>query len=243
MTISINNSRKQKLGVVLPLANEEDCIGELLDGIFVHLTRRDLVFCILDNACEDNTLAIVENYKQRNVQLRVVWAPENRCVVDAYFRGYREALKEDCDWILEMDGGMSHRPEQIPLFLSAMSKGYDFVAGSRFIVGSEYECSQFRYILSKGGTILTNLLLRTEMHDMTSGYECFTKEALMYVVNRNVRSKGHFFQTEIRYMLHTWRWKEIPISYTGTTGRVPSSAIFESFFILTALFINNIRKS
>ena len=29
-----------------------------------------------------------------------------------------------------MDGGLSHLPEQIPLFIDAMARGYDYAGGS-----------------------------------------------------------------------------------------------------------------
>jgi len=32
-----------------------------------------------------------------------IWAPENKSIVDAYIRGYREALKNKHDYMIEMD--------------------------------------------------------------------------------------------------------------------------------------------
>jgi len=43
-------------------------------------------------------------------------------VVDAYMRGYREAFKNNHDLIIEMDAGLSHDPETIPAFLTALTK-------------------------------------------------------------------------------------------------------------------------
>ena len=123
------------LGVVIPLANEERTAVELLTRVVAHLESRDRVFCIHDRACRDRTMEIVQRFAETDPRVTVVWAPENRFVVDAYFRGYREALQAGCSWILEMDGGLSHRPEEIPHFLDAMCRGVDFAAGSRFAPG------------------------------------------------------------------------------------------------------------
>src|SRR5947209_532311 len=84
--------------------------------------------------------------------------PENRCVKDAYFRGYREALAANCRWILEMDGGLSHLPEQIPQFLRAMESGADYAPGSRFCKGGKFKGKFSRRCVSWGGTQLSNLL-------------------------------------------------------------------------------------
>ena len=86
---------------------------------------------MLDNVSKDSTRQQVEAYAKQDSRVILVWAPETRSVVDAYFRGYREALANGCEWILEMDAGMSHDPSEIPRFLEAMSRDVDFVAGSR----------------------------------------------------------------------------------------------------------------
>ncbi len=227
--------KRKKLGVVIPLANEEKTIDTLLNGITSHLTPQDRIFCILDYASSDMTRKKVTAYKKRDKRVRLVWAPEDRNVVDAYFRGYREALDNDCEWILEMDGGMSHDPAEIPLFLEAMEMGYDFAAGSRFVKNGGFSGSFWRKTLSSGGTILTNLVLKTRMHDMTSGFECFTRQALEYVLQQGVQSSAHFFQTEIRVMMHRFRWIEIPIHYHCTCHRVAASSVIESLRILCHL--------
>ena len=66
---------------------------------------------------EDATLLLVKEYSERDPRIQSVWAPENRCVVDAYFKGYKVAYDAGAQWILEMDGGLSHQPEEIPLFI------------------------------------------------------------------------------------------------------------------------------
>ena len=35
------------------------------------------------------------------------------------------------------------------------------------------------------------------------------------VLDRGVRSRANFFQTEIRYLMCGRRWKEVPIHYTN----------------------------
>ncbi len=220
------------LGVVIPMKNEEPTARNLLGRVLSQLGENDLVFCVVDETSTDRTLEIVREVSSEDPHVMVVWAPENRCVVDAYFRGYREALAAGCDWILEMDGGMSHAPEEIPRFIGAMAGGADFAAGSRFIRGGSYRGRRSRYLLSWGGTLIANLLLGTRMKDLTSGFECFSHRALSHVVARGVRSRAHFFQTEIRYMLRDWRWVEIPINYTNPSERVGNENVFEALRIL-----------
>ena len=221
-----------RLGVVVPFGNEEATVVSFLGQVCAYLRPQDVVFCVLDTVSQDQTRALVEGQGAQDGRVHLIWAPDNRCIVDAYFRGYREALDAGCDWILEMDGGFSHRPDEIPRFIEAMGQGVDFVAGSRFRDGGEHTGSWFRYGVSRGGTLLANAVLGTRMTDMTSGFECFTREALAYVVDRGVRSRAHFFQTEIRYMLHDWNWIEVPITYANPSKSVGSTSIMESLRIL-----------
>jgi dolichol-phosphate mannosyltransferase len=142
--MSGDNERKfpvahPKLGVVIPLANEEATVEQLLQRALAQLGPLDHIFCVLDGKSRDRTMALVRGVSSLDQRVVAVWAPENRCVVDAYFRGFREALAAGCDWVLGMDGGLSHCPEEIPRFLDALGKGADFAAGSRFIRGGSYQ--------------------------------------------------------------------------------------------------------
>ena len=224
------------MGVVVPLANEEDNIDEFLRRVLVQINSRDKVFCVVDTVSRDRTRDRVEQYATRDPRVVLVWAPENQSVVDAYFRGFREALAAGCEWILEMDGGVSHLPEEIPKFISAMQTGVDYAGGSRFLPGGSHNSRYSRYLLSRGGTLLANLLLGTRMRDMTSGFECFNRRALSYVVSRGVRSRSHFFQTEIRYMMHFWKWLEVPITYSNPSKRVGPRSVLDAVQNLWRLY-------
>jgi dolichol-phosphate mannosyltransferase len=224
-----------RLAVITPLANERDTFEDFARRILTQLQGDDRLITVFDTACTDGTIDLARNLAQQEPRLNVVDAPENRSVVDAYFRGYREALAGEFDWILEMDGGLSHLPEQIPQFRAAMSQGYDFAGGARFVPGGGFDGPWSRYLISRGGTWLTNLLLGTKMRDMTSGFECFTRAALTRVVQLGVQSRAHFFQTEIRALMHEYRWIEIPIRYACPSKSVGQSSLTEAFRVLWSL--------
>lgn len=219
----------------MPLGNERDSISALLEEVTRHLGTFDRIYCVLDNISQDGTRSLVEARKREDPRIVLIWAPENRCVVDAYFAGYRAAYAAGCRWILEMDAGFSHRPEKIPEFVAAMEAGHQFAGGSRFLPGGAHRSPWNRRLLSYGGSVLARLLLRSRMTDMTSGFECFDRAAMAHVLERGVRSRANFFQTEIRHMMHRFRWIEIPIVYTNDQFRVGRSAIRESFRILFQL--------
>src|SRR3569832_1995724 len=155
---------------------------------------------------QDRTFELCKDLSAIDNRFITVWAPENKNVVDAYMRGYGEALKNNHDIIIEMDAGLSHDPRALPMFLRVLNEGNECAFGSRFINGgSIYESSWKRTILSKFGTILSNILLGSKLHDMTSGYQGFHSSIVRKFISYNLLSKAHFYQTELRYLLRKSR--------------------------------------
>jgi len=233
-----------KLGIVCPMANEGDeavafCRSVLHECSGFH----DVVFfAIFDRVTRDSSLDQMRELERSEPRLRVVWAPEDRCVVDAYLRGYKEALGAGCNWILEIDAGFSHQPSDIPQFFDAMEAGMDCVFGSRFLGEGRFEGSSIkRQFVSWGGTVLANLLLGTRQTDMTSGFEMFSRQALQMVIARGIRSRAHFFQTEIKTYCRNLRFVEVPIIYRAASPRLGSSSLKEALQQLWRLFQLRLR--
>lgn len=228
-----------RLGIVTPMANEATTAIEFVEAVIAECRRQGFVrttfFAVLDGVSRDGTRELLERHSDRQPRLRVVWAPETRGVADAYVRGYREALAAGCDWILEIDAGFSHDPRQIGAFLDALD-GRDCVFGTRFAAGGTNSGTLWRRSISRGGTALANLLLGTQLTDMTGGYELFTREALEQVLARGIRSTGPFFQTEIRTHCRRLRHAEVPIAYDAASHHVGGRALGEALSNLARLF-------
>ena len=229
------------LGVVCPMANEGTAAVAFVQDVLAQCNafgfKAVTFFAILDNVSKDNTRELLEELARQQSQLQVVWAPENRSVVDAYIRGYREALAAGCDWILEIDAGFSHQPEDIPSFFAAMANGYDCVFATRFAHGgSVSETSPRRRAVSRGGTFITNLLLGTKLSDMTSGFELFSRPVLEQVLERGIQSRGPFFQTEIKTYCRGLRWTEVPIQYRAASHNISNASLKDAFSNLWRLF-------
>jgi dolichol-phosphate mannosyltransferase len=226
-----------KLGIICPMANEGAQAVAFCKAVLEQCKGFEKVtfFAVFDRANKDFGLDQMRELEKTEPRLHVVWAPENRCVVDAYMRGYREALDAGSDWILEIDAGFSHQPADIPQFFDAMEQGMDCVFGSRFI--GRFEKSSFkRRIVSWGGTMLANLLLGTTQTDMTSGFELFSRDTLAMVIDRGIQSRAHFFQTEIKTFCRKLRFVEVPITYRAASPRLSRAAVMEAFSQLWRLF-------
>ncbi len=230
---------QQPWALLIPMANEETDFD-----IFIHALKNSIdnlpgvsVFLVVDNASRDKTLQLCQSLSESDKRFHNVWAPENKNVVDAYIRGYKEALKTNAQYIIEMDAGMSHDPVELPKFLKFLSQGYSCVYGSRFIKGGSMGDSPAkRQSLSKIGTILSNILLGSSLHDMTSGYQGFHRNIVELFTAKPLRSKAHFYQTEIKYLLRKYKSIEIPIHYKAPSPRVSKNAIINSIECLLYYF-------
>lgn len=231
--------RKYDFAVIVPMANEENDFHSFVGSMAAVLDQVGCgkVYFIVDNASHDNTLQLCNELSGNDNRFVTVWSPQNKNVVEAYIAGYRAALKKQHAFIIEMDAGLSHDPKALPLFLRALDDGFECAFGSRFIRGGSISNANLKRIfLSRGGTVLSNLLLGTRLHDMTSGYQGFHLAVVKQFADYPLLSKAHFYQTELRYLLRKKHFTEIPIHYTSPSPRVTIKAVFNSFNVLLRYF-------
>jgi dolichol-phosphate mannosyltransferase len=228
------------LGIGCPMANEKaNAEAFTLDVLKAcePFGFKEVVFnAVLDNVSTDGTVDIMREMAAKNDQVELVWAPENRCVVDAYVRAYQACLDGGYDWVLEIDAGYSHRPEDIEKFFQKMAEGNDCVFATRYTKGGKMtQIHPINFFISRGGTFLANAVLGTKLSDMTSGFELFSAKALRWILDQGLISRGSFFQTELKAHAHNFKIDEVGIIYRPTPSRVRASEISNSLQSLFAL--------
>ena len=227
--------KKNNFAIIIPMANEEKEFMPFVNKLSDVLTRigSGKVYLIVDNASKDQTRNLCDRQSELDNRFITIWSPENKNVVDAYLRGYQEALNDECEFIIEMDAGLSHDPRAIPMFLRVLNEGNECAFGSRFINGGSISESNWkRTFLSRVGTVCSNLLLGTKMYDMTSGFQGFHSNVVKEFLQHKLLSKAHFYQTEMRYLLRNKRFAEIPIHYKAPSPSVSTKAIVNSIYVL-----------
>lgn len=234
-----------RLAVVTPMANEEETAVPFVFEVLKEtvLFKEVIYFLVFDNACTDDSRALVATLAQEDPRVRVIWAPENKSVVDAYLRGYQEALASGFEWILEIDAGYSHQPSDFRGFLPSIEEGYECIFGSRFMEGGSVTNMPWqRQLLSRGGTFLTNLLLGTSLSDMTSGFQAFQHSALEVILDKGIKARGHFFQTEMKVHARDFEIIEVPIHYASPSNSISTSSINDAFSHLFRLFAGRLSN-
>ena len=91
---------------VVPMANEAPDFDAFIGTLRPVLDRlgSGKIYFVVDKASKDNTLELCRNLSAQDSRFVTVWAPENKNVVDAYMRGFREAYDAGHEIIVEMDG-------------------------------------------------------------------------------------------------------------------------------------------
>lgn len=205
--------------LVMPVANEASSIETTIQEVMRVGRDYELhVLSVVDDYSTDRTVEILETLSKRwPSHLHVLFYEQSTGVASCYIEGYRKALVADAEYVIEMDAGGSHKPQELPKFLARLEEGYDCVFGSRFIEGGGFEGrSTQRRLVSWISTRIANVALGTNQTDMTSGFEAFKAAVLRGIDFDNFVSKGHFFQTELRFHCRNLDWVEVPITYLPT---------------------------
>lgn len=224
----------KKVAICMPVANEQDTIKDFLTGLLGQVDSLDYsfsVYVVMDSFSKDNTFGIVKELSARDERIKPIFYERSTGVVSSYLKGFKDALSDGCDYIIEMDSGGSHPPSKIREILAALDEeNYDVVFMSRFTSGAGLEGFPFyRRVISKGGTILANLWLGMHYSDATSGFEAFRAEVLRSFDLDGFLSEGGIYQTEMKYYCSDFKIKEIPFVY------VASTTAFKLKWILIAL--------
>ena len=226
----------KKTIIVMPVANEESTMEQILNEILELPYDNLFIYPVVDSYSKDRTEEIIREKERISDKVKCIFFKESTGVISCYLEGFRQALADGAERILEMDGGGSHLPAEIPQFLQRMEEGFDCVWGSRFMEGgSMKEQPLFRRILSKGGTFLSNFVLGTKLKDMTSGFEGFQRRVLENMNLDNFLSTGHMYQTEMRFYCRNLRTIEVPIHYVGSASSLKSSSVREALCVLFKL--------
>lgn len=208
----------------MPTYNEKDNIYQLIDETARTMSQYPDYICnilVVDDNSPDGTAQIVKNNmpilqeKYYNLRLHMLQREGKMGLGTAYIAGFKYALQNNADFIMEMDADFSHQPKYVPTFLD-FAKNYDVVIGSRYVRGGGIEnWSPIRKIISRGGGIYARLILGMNIQDLTGGYNLFRRNVLQSINLDKVKSNGYSFQIEIKYRCFKkgFKIREIPIIF------------------------------
>ncbi len=203
--------------VVIPTYNEADNLPALVAELFAQPVE-DLHIVIVDDNSSDGTGQVAEALRLRYPhRLHVIHRPGKQGLGSAYRDGFRYALRQGADFVVQMDADFSHSPACIPQFLRHTAS-YDVIVGSRYVAGGQLDprWSWGRYLLSRwANAVYARLILGLNVRDATAGFKCWSRPALEAILAHDVRSNGYVFQVEMAYLAEKlgFRVLELPIYF------------------------------
>lgn len=112
------------LSVVVPLYNEEENVGHLVEEICQALSGRNFELVLVDDGSEDRTVVKIP----RRPEIRVLEFSRNTGQSAAMFAGIHAATG---GIVVTMDGDLQNDPADIPRLLEELEKGFDLICGYR----------------------------------------------------------------------------------------------------------------
>ena len=219
--------------IIIPTYNEIDNIEKMITTVFQLYPEIHLL--IIDDGSPDGTSEVVKRLQDSFKNLNIIERTGKLGLGTAYITGFKWALERDFDYIFEMDCDFSHDPKDISQLLTAAADN-DLVIGSRYIDGIRIINWPFRrLLLSYCASIYTRMITGIQILDVTGGFKCFTRKALLSLNLDNIYSNGYSFQVELNFKIWSLglKVKEVPIIFTERrdgqskmSGGIVKEAIF-----------------
>jgi dolichol-phosphate mannosyltransferase len=197
--------------VCLPTYNERENLERMVHALGVHGVR----VLVIDDSSPDGTGELADRLASELDYVDVLHRTRKEGLGPAYIAGFKQALSDGAELVLEMDCDFSHDPADVPRLLAAASEA-DLVIGSRYVEGGAIPSwGPLRRAISYGASLYARLWLGWDVRDATAGFKCIRREVLERIDLDSVSAKGYAFQIETTYraVRAGFRVREVPIVF------------------------------
>jgi len=213
---SENNDFKYDLSIVVPAYNEENRIKSTLLIIddYINSKKINAEIIVVDDGSKDNTTKVVEKYKNKIKNLKVIRYEKNQGKGFAVKTGV-EASKGK--YVLFADADNSTPIEEYEKLQRAlMENNAEISIGSRYLKGSNVKIKQpkHRIFISRVGNFLIQAFLIDNIKDTQCGFKLFTSKAAKDIFKFQ-KVKRFAFDMELLVIAQNLDHKiiEVPVSW------------------------------
>jgi dolichol-phosphate mannosyltransferase len=227
--------------VCLPTYNERENLEPMLRALGGVLdTERDRVL-VIDDSSPDGTGELADRLAEEFRWVEVLHRGVKEGLGPAYVAGFRHALAQGAELVLEMDCDFSHDPADVPRLIAAAADA-DLVLGSRYAKGGgTRNWGLGRRIVSRGGCLYAQLLLGVPVRDLTGGFKCFRRATLEAIDLDVLSARGYAFQIETTYRVLRAGLRVVEVPIVFTDRRVGQSKMSRRIVIEALVVVVQLR--
>ena len=226
--------------IISPTYNERKNIQLLVKKVLD--PNPDYHLLVVDDNSPDGTAELVKDLQKSYSNLHLEVRPGKAGLGTAYLFGFKWALENGYEAIVQMDADLSHDPNDVPRLVSEL-KDNDLVIGSRYVEGvSVVNWPIRRLILSYGANMYSRTITGMPINDGTGGFKAWRKDLLEKIDLDDVRSQGNSFQIEMNF--RAWRKeariKEMAIIFVDRTigeSKMSKAIMYEAIWMVWRLRI------
>ena len=242
------NYMKSDALVIIPTYNEKENIEAIIRATFSQ--EKAFHVLVVDDNSPDGTAKIVENLQKEFPNQLFLEKREGKSGLGtAYIHGFKWAISNKYDYIIEMDADFSHNPNDlIRLYNECSVEGADVAVGSRYSVGvNVVNWPMSRVLLSYFASKYVRLITQMPIHDTTAGFVCYKRKVLERIKLDKVKFVGYAFQIEMKYNAwkHQFNIKEVSVIFTDRVlgkSKLSKGIIKEAVFGVIKMRINGLPK-
>jgi dolichol-phosphate mannosyltransferase len=235
--------------VIIPTYNEKENIEAIIRATFKQETQFNIL--IIDDNSPDKTseivLGLITEFPNR---LFLEKRPNKNGLGSAYIHGFKWAIKNNYDYIIEMDADFSHNPKDLNhLYKTCKTGGADVSIGSRY-VNNKVNVVNWdikRLLLSYFASKYVKFITRIPVFDTTAGFICYKRKVLETINLDKIKFIGYAFQIEMKFKAwkHKFNIKEISIIFTDRTlgeSKMSEGIISEALFGVIKMRLKGLPK-
>ncbi|OSY87174.1 dolichyl-phosphate beta-D-mannosyltransferase [Tenacibaculum holothuriorum] len=235
--------------VIIPTYNEKENIEAIIKAVFSQ--KKAFHILIVDDNSPDGTASIVKKLQsQYSDSLFLEQRKGKNGIGTAYIHGFKWAIKNGYDYVIEMDADFSHDPaDLIRLYNTCTNDEADISVGSRY-VNNKVNVVNWdikRVLLSYFASRYVRFITKIPVHDTTAGFVCYKRKVLETIQLDKIKFVGYAFQIEMKFKAwkHKFNIKEVPIIFTDRVlgeSKLSPGIIKEAVFGVIKMRLSGLPK-
>ena len=223
--------------IIIPTYNEKENIEAIIRAVTSLEKPFDVL--VIDDGSPDGTADIVKHLMAGEFKdsVHLIQRTGKQGLGTAYICGFKWAIENRYDYVIEMDADFSHNPKDLPrLYAACHDEGYDVSVGSRYLTGvNVVNWPIGRVLMSYYASAYVRTVLGVKLRDTTAGFVCYRREVLEHIDLDHIRFKGYAFQIEMKFTALTlgYKVKEVPVVFVNRelgTSKMSGGIFGEALF-------------